>query len=39
MTFPDLDLWQYRLSLTPGAHSIALGNMWLEADADLPACP
>jgi len=39
MTFPDLDLWQYRLSHTPGAHSIAIGDMWLEVGADLPVCP
>jgi hypothetical protein len=38
MTFPDLDLWQYRLTRTPNENSMALGDMWLETGADLPVC-
>lgn len=36
MNFPSLDLWQYRLSRTPGQKALAVGNMWLETDAGLP---
>ncbi|WP_394155611.1 hypothetical protein [Loktanella salsilacus] len=39
MPLPDLDLWQYRLGDTPGADSIAIGDLWLDVGADLPVWP
>lgn len=36
MKLPSLDIWQYRLSRTPGQKTIAVGDMWLETGAELP---
>lgn len=36
MNFPSLDQWQYRLSRRRGQKGVAVGDMWLETDAELP---
>lgn len=36
MMYPPLDLWQYRLSTTPGRDAVPIGKMWLEVGEKLP---